>query len=89
VNVSEGLSDRLLRESEGGILVRHVDDGFALRSFHYVFRVSLRLISCFLSDRVIYRLFGLWGEIGTDGPEKMLSAAAHLMKTIDDKSEVD
>jgi hypothetical protein len=38
---------------------------------------------------VIFRLFGLGGEKGTDEPEMKLSGAARLMETIDDESEAD
>jgi hypothetical protein len=50
---------------------------------------SLRLISRLLYDEMIYRLFGLGGDTGTEGPEMMLSGAARLMETTDEESEAD
>jgi hypothetical protein len=50
---------------------------------------NLALISRALPDGVICRLFELSGEMGTGGPEMMLSEAARLMETIDDESEAD
>jgi hypothetical protein len=49
----------------------------------------LRLISCLLGDGVICRLFGLGGEMGTEGPEMKLCGATSLMETIDDEPEAD
>jgi hypothetical protein len=49
----------------------------------------LRLVSCLLRDAVIYRFFGLGGEMETDDPEMKLSGAACLMETINDESQTD
>jgi hypothetical protein len=50
---------------------------------------SLRLMSCLLRDEMICRLFGLGGEMGTEGLEMRLSIAACLMETIDEGFEAD
>jgi hypothetical protein len=50
---------------------------------------SLPLISSPLCKGVTCRLFGLGSEMGTEGPEMMLSGAICLMETIDAESEAD
>jgi hypothetical protein len=50
---------------------------------------NLQLISCFLRDGAIYRLFGLNSAIGTEEPEMKLYGATCLMETIDEESEAD
>jgi hypothetical protein len=61
----------------------------ASEAFIVYYESSLLLISRLPRDKVIYRLFGLGGETGTQWREMMLSGAAGLMETTDEESEAD
>jgi hypothetical protein len=67
--------------------LRQVDAVSLFEAFIVSSESSLLPILCLLCDGSIFRLFGLDGEKGTEGPEVMLSGAVRLMETIDEESD--
>jgi hypothetical protein len=72
-----------------GLFLRKLMTVLLSEAFIVYSESNLPLISHFLCNIVICRLFGLGREMGTEGTEGMLSGEVCLMQTIDEEHEAD
>jgi hypothetical protein len=81
VEFSDGFRGGCLEKARDEVSLRQVEDGFGVSS-----QLNLRLISCLVGEGVIYRLFGLEGEMGPLVREMKLFGVTWFLEKNDDGS---